>query len=451
MRQFPENFLWGAASSAYQIEGGAAEDGRAPSIWDTFSHTPGRIQYGDTGDTAADSYHLWREDVRMLKAMGLGAYRFSLAWPRIVPSGQAGGAVNAAGLAYYDALIDALLAEGIEPWVTLFHWDLPQTLEDAGGWQNPATAEAFGYYAGVVARHFRGRVKHWFTLNEPQCFIGLGYGSGEHAPGLRLPERQVYAAWNVMLTAHALAARALREADPACCVGIASTGRVWYPASDSTADREAARQLMFGEDGGDLTFRHDLLLDPLCLGRWPEHLPAGAAALAEALPAERMALYAAAKPDLIGLNIYHGSAAKMGETGPAPVPYPVGGARTGLGWPVTPETLHWGPRFVGERYGLPMVISENGLSCTDKIFRDGKVHDPGRVDFLARYLEALAAAIADGVDVRGYFHWALTDNFEWAEGCGPRFGLVYIDYATGRRIPKDSAAWYAHLAATGEL
>lgn len=464
MARFPQNFIWGAASAAYQIEGGAAEGGRGPSIWDTFSHTPGKVKYGDTGDVAANSYHLWQEDVRAAKQLNLKAYRFSLAWPRILPKGgMSNEEVNAEGLAYYDALIDALLAEGIEPWVTLFHWDLPQALEDRGGWQNPATADAFGFYAKTAAEHFKGRVTHWFTLNEPQCFIGMGYGSGEHAPGLRLPARELFGAWRVMLRAHVLAASALRAADPQNQVGIASTGRIWYPHTDAKEDAAAARQLTFGEDteairrqtaeenAGDFTFRHDLLLDPLCLGRWPAALPPAVRQPAAETPAEELAFYQSGRPDYIGLNIYHGAAARMGQSGPEPVPHPVGGPRTGLFWPVTPQVLGWGPRLIGGRYGLPMVISENGLSWPDRIFRDGGVHDPGRIDFLAAYLEELAAAMAGGADVRGYFHWSLTDNFEWAEGYAPRFGLVYVDYATGRRIPKDSAAWYARLAATGEL
>ena len=423
MAQFPKGFLWGAASASYQIEGGVKEGGRGESVWDAFSHTPGKVKNGDTGDRAADSYHRWREDVQLLKDMGLGAYRFSLAWPRVAPRGDENW--NAAGLAYYDGLVDALLDAGIEPWVTLYHWDLPQALQDKGGWQNGNTARAYAAYAAKMGAHFKGRVTRWITFNEPQCFVGLGYGSGEHAPGLRLRAEDQMLCWENMLAAHRLAVRALREIDGENRIGLASCGGVSCPASDSPEDVEAARRHMFPEDGVFRGFSHDSLLDPLCLGEGD------------------------GRPDFIGLNIYHGAVVRMGEAGPEEVRHPVGGPRTAMGWPLVPQSLEWGTRFVYERYGLPLYITENGLSCRDWVSLDGKVHDPGRIDFLARYLRALSAGIAAGADVRGYFHWALTDNFEWAEGYDQRFGLVYVDYSTGERIPKDSAAWYRKVAASG--
>ena len=422
MAEFPKGFLWGAASASYQIEGGVHEGGRGESVWDAFAHTPGKIKNGDTGDVAADSFRRWREDVRLVKELGLSAYRFSIAWPRIEPGG--GEPWNPEGFAYYDGLVDALLEAGVQPWVTLYHWDLPQTLQDRGGWQNEDTARAFGAYARRVADHFKGRVTHWFTMNEPQCFIGMGYGTGEHAPGLRLRAEDQLLCWRNMLLGHTLAAKALREADGANAVGLASCGGVCYPASEKAEDAEAARREMFAAPEGFRGFSHRHLLDPLCLEDGP------------------------GKPDFIGLNIYHGTPVRMGEQGPETVPCSPGSPRTAFDWPVTPEALEWGPRFIWERYGLPIYLSENGLSCHDWVSLDGKVHDPQRVDFLQRYLQALARAIAAGVDVRGYFHWALTDNFEWAAGYSQRFGLVYVDYATGRRIPKDSAAWYESAART---
>lgn len=420
MANFPKDFLWGAASASYQIEGGAREGGRGESIWDAFSHTPGKVLRGDTGDVAADSYHRWREDVELAKRMGLGAYRFSIAWPRIAPNGNTDW--NKAGFDYYDRIVDALLEAGIEPWATLYHWDLPQALQDRGGWQNGESARAFGAYAKQVAEHFKGRVTHWFTINEPQCFIGLGYGVGVHAPGLSLRTEDRRLCWKNALLGHTLAAQSLRDADPSNLVGLASCGDVYYPASGSPEDIGAARRQMFApcEGFGGFTF-HDLL-DPLCLEDGP------------------------GRPDFIGLNIYNGRAVRMGADGPEAVPYPTGGARTANGWPVTPKSLEWGPRFIWERYRLPIYISENGLSCRDWVALDGKVHDPARIDFLHRYLLALSCAVAAGADVRGYFHWALTDNFEWAEGYSQRFGLAYVDYATGERIPKDSAQWYAGVA-----
>lgn len=414
MAYFPKNFLWGAASASYQIEGGVKEGGRGESIWDVFSHTPGKIRNGDTGDIAADSYRRWPEDIKLLKDMGLNAYRFSLAWPRIAPDGDTRW--NQAGLAYYDGIVDALLDAGIEPWITLYHWDLPQALQNRGGWQNQETVQNYAAYAAKMGEHFRGRVRHWLTFNEPQCFINMGCGSGEHAPGLKLGTKELETCWKNVRLAHALAADALHQTDGENRVGLASTGTVCYPASDSPEDIQAARQLMFDCPQGVRTFSHTLLLDG-----------------------------GTDKLDFIGLNIYHGTAVRMGKNGPEEVPYPVGGARTAMGWPVTPQALEWGPRFIGERYGLPVFITENGLSCRDWVSLDGAVHDPQRIDFLTRYLRALSAGIAAGADVRGYFHWALTDNFEWAEGYEQRFGLMYVDYVSGNRIPKDSAWWYHNV------
>ncbi len=410
---FPENFLWGAASASYQIEGGVDEGGRGVSIWDTFSHTPGNIKNGDTGDAAADSFHRWQEDVQLVKDMGLGAYRFSIAWPRIDPNGD--GNWNPKGFAYYDRLVDALLEAGVQPWVTLYHWDLPQALQDRGGWQSEETVQRYTAYAKQVAEHFKGRVRHWFTFNEPQCFIGLGYGSGEHAPGLQLPDDELEICWKNFRLAHNLAYDALHQVDQNHLVGLASTGTVYYPASDREEDIDAARQLTFALPQGVRSFSHTLALEDT------------------------------RKLDFIGVNLYHGVPAQMGKHGPEAVPFPTGFPRTAMGWPVTPEALEWGVRFLCERYQLPLYVSENGLSCADRVFLDGSVHDPQRIDFLTRYLRALAQAIEAGADVRGYFHWSLTDNFEWAEGYAQRFGLVYVDYPTGTRIPKDSARWYREV------
>lgn len=447
MANFPKDFLWGAATAAYQIEGGAKEGGKGPSIWDTFSHTPGKVARGENGDVACDSFHRWREDIALLQGMNLKAYRFSAAWTRIAPTG--GEDWNAEGLAYYDALVDGLLAAGIEPYLTLYHWDLPQALEDRGGWQNEETALAFARYAAKMGEHFRGRVRRWFTVNEIACVVGLGYGSGVHAPGLQLPLEQQFACWRNVLYAHCLAEKALHQADPANVVGIASTGRLCYPETETPQNIEAARALTFACPDDDWTFTHQMALDPLCLGRWPQRdVGPRLAACMAAVPAHITAALADGRPDVIGLNIYNAAPARMGAGGPEYVPRPAGFPRTALGWPVEPQSLHWGPRLLGERYGLPMLITENGLSCCDKVYLDGNVHDADRIDFLARYLRALAQGIAAGADVRGYFHWSLLDNFEWHSGYGERFGLVYLNYATGGRLPKDSAAWYGRIAAT---
>jgi len=417
MAQFPKDFLWGVASSAYQIEGGVKEGGRGESIWDIFSHIPGKTKNGDTGDLASDSFHRWREDAALLKEMGVGAYRFSIAWPRIAPNGDTDW--NGEGFAYYDGLIDTLLNAGIVPWVTLYHWDLPQALQNTGGWQNEKTVRAFAAYAEEMGRHFKGRVTHWIPFNEPQCFIGMGCGTGEHAPGLQLGVRELETCWKNFYQAHRMAADALHAIDSKNLVGLASAGGIWYPASGRPEDADAARTLMFRDSTDVHNFSFALALDSI---------------------RDRL--------DFIGMNIYHGTAARMGENGPEEVPYPVGGPRTAMDWPVTPETMEWGPRFIWERYGLPIYITENGLACRDQVFLDGSVHDPQRIDFTTRYLRCLSNAAAAGVDVRGYFHWSAMDNFEWAEGFNQRFGMIYVDYSTGQRIPKDSAAWYADVIRT---
>ena len=441
---FPANFVWGAATASYQIEGGVGEDGRGLSIWDTFSHTPGKIRGGDTGDTACDSYHRWAEDVELLRSMGLKAYRFSIAWPRIFPAGT--GKANPAGFAYYDALVDALLAAGIEPFVTLYHWDLPQALQDRGGWLNADTARAFADYAAAVAAHFRGRVKHYFTINEPECSVGLGYAVGNHAPGYKLDDGAVFCAWHNTIYAHCLGAAAIRAADPEAKVGLAPTGRICTPATDAPADIEAARQMMFALQDGDWTFTYNPALDPVVLGRWPEIKGGQAQRVIDAIPAEQLAALPQGRPDFIGMNIYNSIAVRAGESGPEYCKRAPGFPRTAINWPITPESMEWGPRFVYERYKLPIYITENGISCCDHPYLDGKVHDGDRIDFLHRYLLALRRSAESGVDLRGYFHWSLLDNFEWSEGYNERFGLVYQDYATGRRIPKDSAAWYRSVA-----
>ena len=420
--RFPKGFIWGAAASAYQIEGGVREGGRGMSVWDTFSHTKGMTARNETGDTAADSYHRWREDVALLREMGLDAYRFSVAWPRVDPLGD--GNWNEAGFSWYIRLIDALLEAGVEPWVTLYHWDLPQALQSSGGWQSPRSVDAFARYAREAGERFRGRVRHWFTLNEPQCFLGLGYGSGEHAPGLRLDASALARCWDNVLTAHCIAQDALHAVDPLNRVGVASTGSACYPATPSSIDIEAARELSFAVHDGPRSFSHTLFLDPLCRGD-----------------------YRRGKPDFIGLNLYHGTPARMGVNGPMPAPLSDGMPCTAMGWPVTPEAMEWTPRFLHERYALPLVVSENGFALEGE--RD-MPHDADRIEWTAAYLRALAE-VAEECDVRGYFHWSLLDNFEWAEGYRPRFGLVHVDFATGKRTPKDSAAWYASVVQENNL
>ncbi len=446
--KFPESFVWGAASSAYQIEGHSTADGGGRSIWDTFCHTPGTIRYDDHGDIACDAYHRYAEDIALLKELGAKAYRFSTSWARIEPN--ADGVWNEKGLAYYDRLVDACLASGITPYITLYHWELPQAYEDRGSWRSRETAVAFGRYAGMMAAHFRGRVKHYFTLNEPQCTVGLGHDSCEHAPGFRLDRKGLFGVLVNQLLAHGHAQRAIKAADPEARVGIASTGRLCYPEPETPANIDAARKASFAVTDDDWTFTHHWYLDPICLGRFPEAPGTELGRLAKAVSAEDLAIIHTV-PDMLGYNIYNGHAVQADHSGFRYVERYPGFPRTAMKWPVTPEVLDWGLRFLHERYQLPGYITENGLSCNDRIFLDGRVHDPDRIDFLARYLRCLGRAVENGADVRGYFQWSLTDNFEWSNGYGERFGLIYIDYPTGNRIPKDSFRWYREVIRTGEV
>ena len=443
---FPKDFLWGAASSAYQIEGYSTADGGGKSIWDTFCHTPGKIAYDDHGDIACDAYHRYAEDIALLKELGAKAYRFSTSWARIDP--RADGAWNREGLAYYDRVVDLCLENGIIPYMTLYHWELPQAAEDRGGWRTEETAKAFGRYAGMMAAHFKGRVRHYFTLNEPQCTVSLGHQTGIHAPGLQLDLEGQFNVLVNQLLAHGYAQRAIKTADPEAIVGIASTGRLCYPETETPENIHAARTATFAVSDEDWTFTHHWLLDPICLGRFPDGPGTRLEALAKAVPPEKMAIIHAV-PDMLGYNIYNGHAVKAIETGFEYSPRYPGFPRTAMKWPVTPEVLDWGVRFLYERYGIPGYITENGLSCNDRLYLDGKVHDIERIDFLSRYLNALHRSMVGGADIRGYFQWALTDNFEWNNGYGERFGLVYVDYPTGTRVPKDSFYWYRKVIRTG--
>ncbi|MEA4966399.1 MAG: GH1 family beta-glucosidase [Oscillospiraceae bacterium] len=431
--QFPRGFLWGAASSAYQVEGAACADGKVPSIWDTFAHTDGKIFESGSGDVACDGYHRFREDVLLMQQLGIRAYRFSINWPRVIT--DLSGTVNETGLRYYEQLVDCCLEAGITPYITLFHWELPQYLEDQGGWLRRETAEAFCRFAAVIAARLKGKVRHYFTLNEPQCFVGLGLSSGVHAPGKRLPAALCYQAAHHLLLAHGLAVQALRQIDPDAEIGIASTGSVCYPAAPGD-DNDAAREMFRCETGN--FFSHALFLDPIVLGQYPAcALPLLPAGYEADLPIISQPI------DCLGANIYNGHEISCGSDTVRCDGFP----RTALKWPVTPDCLGYGTRYLYDRYRLPIYITENGLSCNDRIYSDGKVHDLDRIEFLYEYLTSLQGAIESGADIRGYFHWALTDNFEWNNGYGERFGLIYIDYRNQARIPKDSARWYQRLIA----
>ncbi len=433
---FPKGFVWGAASASYQTEGAWNEDGKGLSIWDVFTHTPDKIAFGDHGDVACDGYHRYKEDIALLADMGLGAYRFSVSWPRIFPEGR--GHVNEKGLAYYDALVDCLLEKGIEPYMTLFHWDLPLALQTKGGWMNRETAAAFAEYARTMAAQFKGRVKYIFTLNEPQCVVRLGHCLGVHAPGKRYDTEDALLCMHHLLLAHGMAVEAIREANPDAKVGIASTGMLAYPQKDSPRGREAAAKASFLINEDTWSFSHSWVLDAVIKGKYPEGEGEAFRAFTAGISAEDMATIS--KPtDFIGINIYNGFC--VDEDAKEVERYP-GFPRNSLKWPVTPEVMHYGIGALYARYALPIYITENGQGCNDRIYRDGKVHDADRIDYLECHLAELEKTMEEGTPVKGYFHWSLTDNLEWHSGFADRFGLIFIDYRDGRRIPKDSAQWY---------
>jgi beta-glucosidase len=433
---FPEDFLWGVSSSAYQIEGAVAEDGRAPSTWDTFAATPGKVHNGDTGATATDHYHRYREDVALMRDLGVGAYRFSVSWPRVVPDGR----VNEQGLDFYDRLVDELCANGIAPAVTLFHWDTPQLVEDAGGWLNRDTAFRFADYASIVAERLRDRVRMWMPLNEPMVVTLFGYAVGAHAPGRTLMFEALPAAHHQLL-AHGLATRALRAAG-ATNIGIANHHVPVWPASDSEADLAAAGLY----DG----LVNDMFAAPVLTGRYPSD------DLANAMPgpvAEDLEIISTPL-DWYGVNYYQPSRVAAPSTADAPMvidgvampaglpfdfPAIEGYPLTDFGWPVVPNGLHETLTTLADRYGdrlPPVYITESGCAYHDER------HDQRRIDYLDGHLRAVHAAIAGGIDVRGYFVWSIVDNFEWAVGYAQRFGLVHVDYDTLARTPKDSYHWY---------
>jgi len=447
---FPRDFRWGAATAAYQIEGAATEDGKGPSVWDVFCKKPGAVFEGHTGDVACDHYHRYKEDVALMKKLGVNSFRFSISWPRILPAGV--GKPNAKGFDFYSRLLDEILAAGIAPMCTLFHWDFPQALQDRGGWLNRDVAAWFGDYAALVAGKFGDRIEVWATQNEPQCFIGSGLLDGVHAPGEKLSCRDyLFAAHNAM-RAHARAVQALRayaRNREGTTIGYVLATQTTQPATTTPADIDAARWASFALHNRS-QWNNSWWVDPVLLGRYPED---GVKLYGKDMPKFKSTdLDEMRQPiDFLGLNIYSAATWRLGENAlPQRVPLPPGYPRSAVDWQaITPAALYWGPRFFHERYKLPMAITENGLSTRDQIFLDGKVHDPQRIDYMNRSLLELARAIEEGLPITGYYAWSLLDNFEWADGYKQRFGLVYVDYQTLKRIPKDSFAWYREVIASG--
>jgi beta-glucosidase len=443
---FPPEFVWGSATAAYQIEGAAEEDGRGPSTWDVFCKRKGAVFEGHSGDVACDHYHRYREDVALMRELGLQAYRFSISWSRVLPEGR--GQINAAGLAFYDRLVDALLESGIQPFCTLFHWDLPQALQQRGGFLNRDLADWFADYASLVGERLGDRIKLWVTQNEPQCYIGFGLGSGIHAPGLRLDLRDTLLAAHNSMRAHGKAVVALRSTVAGARVGYVLAVQLARPASESAADLEAARAATFAVRDSAHT-NNTWWTDPVVFGRYPED---GLALFGRDMPSFPSSDWDDLKQplDFLGLNIYRAESVRAGLDGrPDPLPVPAGYPRSGVDWqPITPDALYYGPRFFHERYGLPLWITENGLSTRDQIFLDGQVHDPQRIDYTHRNLLELRRAMRAGVKMEGYLAWSLLDNFEWQDGYKQRFGMIYVDYQSQRRVPKDSYHWYKQVIAS---
>ncbi|KLU09424.1 GH1 family beta-glucosidase [Kocuria sp. SM24M-10] len=464
---FPDHFVWGAATAAYQIEGAAHEGGREDSIWDVFARVPGAVADAHNGDVACDHYHRSAEDVALMQELNLQAYRFSTSWARCVPDGVT---PNPEGIAFYSRLVDQLLEAGIQPWLTLYHWDLPQALEDRGGWTNRETAHRFAEYAAVMHEALGDRVRIWTTLNEPWCSAFLGYAAGVHAPGRQEPRAALAAAHHLLL-GHGLAVQELRRRDPEATLGITLNLTVPDPLDPaSAADRDAARRI-------DGQFNR-IFLDPLFRGEYPADVLEDVHHLGLADHVQEGDLTVIAAPfDVLGINYYHGEAvttaapdAPSAPEGHAPLSRPVsspyvaadrvqsvprGLPVTGMGWEVQPEGLRRLLNRVQEEYtgpaGIPVFITENGAAYDDAPDASGFVDDQDRLHFFDAHLRAVKDAIDDGVDVRGYLAWSLMDNFEWAWGYHQRFGLVRVDYGTQRRTPKASARWYAAVAAANAL
>ncbi len=465
--QFPAGFVWGAATSAYQIEGAWDADGKGPSNWDDFCHnrvplgfvgegsggvlTPGNVFKNHSADVACDHYHRFRDDAALMKDIALKAYRFSISWPRVMPDGA--NRVNDAGLDFYDHLVDALLRAGITPYATLFHWDLPLALWHKGAWHNRDIADAFARYAQVVVDRLSDRVQHWITINEPQIFLGPSELEGLQTSNARASHAQRLLAAHHALLAHGHAVQVIRaRAKTPPTIGWAPIGRVKVPATDSPLDLEAARRATLGVYAKDF-WNNAWFADPVVFGRYPED---GLRLYHDDIapnPALKAALHSSAdlaaisqKLDFYGINVYDAELFRMNERGqPEKVEFPPGHPRTAIGWFVEPRALYWGPRFLYERYKVPLAITENGMSSHDWVDLDGRVRDHARIDYTRRYLIELARAIAAGADVRAYFHWSLLDNFEWQSAYKERFGLVHVDFDTQKRTPKDAARWYRRV------
>jgi beta-glucosidase len=434
---FPTNFAWGAATASYQIEGGWDADGKGESIWDRFSHTPGKIIDATTGDDTCDHYHRYREDVALMRKLGLKAYRFSISWPRVQPEGF--GKVNPAGLDFYDRLVDALLETRIVPYVTLHHWDLPQALYEKGGWLNRDNLAYFADYSALMAKYLGDRVRHWATFNEPIVIAEAGYLGGGHAPGVKGDSKNAAQIIHHLLVAHGLAVQALRTVDPALQIGIVLSEWNAEPASDDPADLAAAGHAW---DGHETTFLH-----PIFRGHYHPLMVEAMGADFPQIKAGDMALIAQ-KLDFLGINCYSRNViSAQGRVSRVP-----GSEYTEMGWEVCAPSFRRMLNRLHADYDLPPIyITENGAAFADVVSADGLIHDERRLDYLRQHLRQLRLAMQDGVDVRGYFVWSLMDNFEWSFGNTKRFGVVRVDFETQKRTIKDSGAWYARVIANNQV
>lgn len=433
---FPKDFIWGAATASYQVEGAYNEDGKGLNVWDVTTSVNGRVKHNENGNIACDHYHRYKEDIKLFQEMGIKYYRFSISWSRVIPDGI--GEVNEKGIQFYSDLVDELLAAGITPLITLFHWDLPYELYLRGAYGNPDFPQWFENYTKVVIDALSDRVKYWITFNEPQCFIGNGYWLGGHAPFHKCDNRTVLRMIHNYLLAHGRAVKCIREnAKTEPKIGIAPIAPVRIPKSDSAEDIEAARKESFSLN--DMFFSLALYSDPIVLGKYPED---AYEMFGDEMPVVKPGdMEIISQPlDFYGMNIYY-SAANDVDEGYRANEY-TGIPRNALGWVIDPRVMYWSPKFVYERYGLPILMTENGMAVNDTVSLDGKVHDPQRIDFMNRYLREYKRAGEDGVPLMGYLYWSAMDNFEWAHGYDMRFGLIHVDYRDQTRIIKDSGYWF---------
>ena len=439
-----EDFVWGTATSSYQIEGAAFEDGKGLSVSDVFTKEKNRIFEGHTGETACDHYHRMKEDVALLAELGVKAYRFSVSWPRIIPHGT--GEVNENGIQFYSDLVDELLKHQITPYVTLFHWDYPNELEMQGGWLNPESSNWFAAYTEAAASAFGNRVKNYITFNEPQIFTWLGYDKCIHAPGIKYSAARILTMCRNIGLAHGKSVIKLRELVPDCRVGYAPTcGNAYWPVEETDLLAAKAKELQNSININDWLYSSAFWNELFLNGRFHEQCKT---LFGEDLPelTEQEQALISQPLDFCGMNLYQGTSVSLDETGEIVLgKLPAGHGKTGLGWPITPKAMYWAVKNFYEIYHIPLYITENGMSALDVISLDGFVHDPCRIDYLARHLSELERAVSDGAEVKGYFLWSFMDNFEWEKGYDDRFGIVYVDYETQRRIPKDSFYWYQSL------